>query len=478
MKAVEHLVDEDSWQPVADALSTSDPLAWPGYPEAVARARSRSGVDESVVAGPARIGGIEVEVAAFDFSFLGGSNGEVAGERIAHALERATERETPFVLRTETGGSRMQEGMRSLVQMPRLVAARIAFERAAQPFIAVLGDPTTGGPFASIASLGDVTIAESDALIGFAGPRLVEAFTGRRVIGSHSAQSALAAGLVDAVVPAAEVGRTIAHVLGVLVPDDPAAAKAPAPVDPTDEVRGRDAVRSARSDDRPTGPQLLGNALDAHALLQGDRAGREDPAVAVALGRIAGRRVLMTALDRTMSPGPAAYRKTRRALAIAERLRLPVVTLIDTPGANPSEASESSGIASEIARLFTDLLRVNVPVLSVVTGEGGSGGALAFATGDRLLAYAGSIFSVVGPESAAEILWRNPARAGEAADLLKLTAFDLVRLGIADDVVAEPLTPESLRRVVAYHLEPMCAQWERGDDLSSARIKRWSLNAG
>ncbi|MGH2790537.1 MAG: carboxyl transferase domain-containing protein, partial [Actinomycetota bacterium] len=226
MKAVEHLVDEGSFEPVADALSTADPLGFPGYLDAMGRTRARSGTDESVSAGPARIGGIEVEVAAFDFSFFGGSVGEVAGERIARTLERATERRVPFVLRTATGGSRMQEGMRSLAQMPRVASARIAFEAAARPYVVVLADPTTGGPFASIASLADVTIAEEGARIGFAGPRLVERFTGRRLSGSHSAETALANGLVDAVVPGSEVGRTVAHVLAVLAPDEPS------PVDP------------------------------------------------------------------------------------------------------------------------------------------------------------------------------------------------------------------------------------------------------
>jgi acyl-CoA carboxylase subunit beta len=477
LKAVAHLIDEGSFEPVVDALSSADPLDFPGYRDALKRTYGRSGSDESVAAGPARIGGAEVELAAFDFSFFGGSVGEVAGERVARGLERATERRVPFVLRLATGGSRMQEGMRSLAQMARVTSARIAFESTAQPYVAVLADPTTGGPFASIGSLADVTIAEEGARIGFAGPRLVEAFTGRRLAGSHSAETALAAGLVDAVVPRTEVGRTVAHLLEVLAPDDPVAAGEPPPSS-DEKLSGWEVVRRARAPDRPTGPELLRTALDSHALLQGDRAGREDPALDVALGRLAGRRLLMMAQDRAMAPGPAAYRKARRALEIARRLRLPVVTLIDTPGANPSEASENSGIASEIARLLEAMLRSDVPVLSVVTGEGGSGGALALATGDRLLAYAGSAFSVITPESAAEILWRDETRSEEAANLLRLGAFELERLGIADEVVAEPLTPVSLASVVAYHLQSLCSERGPDEDLVAARLERWRASAG
>ncbi len=477
MKAVEHVVDEGSFEPVADDLSTSDPLGFPGYLDAMSLTRERSESDESVLAGPARIGGIAVEVAAFDFSFFGGSVGDVAGERVARALERATERRVPFVLRLATGGSRMQEGMRSLVQMARVASARIAFEAATQPYVAVLADPTTGGPFASIGSLADVTIAEAGARIGFAGPRLVETFTGRRLAGSHSAETALGAGLVDAVVPPLEVGRTIAHVLSVLTPDDPQPVDPPPPA-PAERISGWDAVQTARSPARPRGPELLSEALDSHAILQGDRAGREDPAVVVALGRLRGRRLVVMALDRSMAPGPAAYRKARRAVDIARRLKLPIITLIDTPGANPSETSENAGIASEIARLIEGMLRADVPVLNVITGEGGSGGALAFAVGDRLIAYAGSAFSVIAPEYAAEILWRDSTRAQEAADLLQVSALELERLGIADEVVAEPLNAASLASVVAYHLQSLTSERGPGGDLVTSRLKRWRRSAG
>jgi acyl-CoA carboxylase subunit beta len=477
LKAVAHVVDEGSFEPVADDLSTSDPLGFPGYLDAMSATRKRSESDESVLAGPARIGGIAVELAAFDFSFFGGSVGDVAGERVARALERAADRRVPFVLRLATGGSRMQEGMRSLVQMARVASARIAFEAAAQPYVAVLADPTTGGPFASIGSLADVTIAEAGARIGFAGPRLVESFTGRRLAGSHSAETALGAGLVDAVVPPAEVGRTVAHVLEVLAPDDPQPVDRPPPV-PTERTTGWDAVQIARAPARPRGPELLSEALDSHIVLQGDRAGREDPAIAVALGRLRGRRLMMMALDHSTAPGPAAYRKARRALDIARRLEVPVVTLIDTPGANPSETSENSGIASEIARLIEAMLRADVPVLNVITGEGGSGGAFAFAVGDRLIAYAGSAFSVIAPEYAAEILWRDSTRAREAAEVLKVSAFELERLGVADEVLAEPLNAGSLASVVAYHLHSLISHREPSDDLAARRLERWRRSAG
>jgi acetyl-CoA carboxylase carboxyl transferase subunit alpha len=177
------------------------------------------------------------------------------------------------------------------------------------------------------------------------------------------------------------------------------------------------------------------------------------------------------------APGPAAYRKARRAVDIARRLSLPIVTLIDTPGANPSEASENAGISSEIALLIEAMLRADVPVLSVITGEGGSGGALAFAVGDRLVAYAGSAFSVIAPESAAEILWRDSSRAREAANVLKLGAFELERLSIADEVASEPLSSDSLASTVAYHLHSLTSNRGPGADLVAARLERWRARA-
>lgn len=213
MESITNIVDRDTFAPVVDGLTSRDPLRFAGYEDALGNARAKGGVDESVVHGAARIGGVEVELAAFNFGFLGGSMGEVAGERLARAMERAADRRVPFVLRTCTGGARMQEGMRSLLQMPKVVAARIALGIGHQPFIAVLGHPTTGGVLASVAALADVTVAEAGATIGFAGPRVAERFTGEALPEeSHTATSAYAAGLVDELVSGGDVHAYVSSV--------------------------------------------------------------------------------------------------------------------------------------------------------------------------------------------------------------------------------------------------------------------------
>ena len=433
-------------------MATRDPLRFPGYAATVGAVGSA----ESVVAGSARIGGIDVELAGFDFTYFGGSMGEVAGERLARAMERATNNGVPFVLRTATGGARMQEGMRSLVQMPKVVSARLGLAEARQPFIAVLGHPTTGGVLASLASLADVTVAEAGATIGFAGPRVAERFTGVALPeGSHKATSAYAAGLVDDVVTTADTHAYVASVLRATEPDAPIPVEAPARREDADDVGPWELVQLVRSAGHPRAPELVRSACDVVVELHGDRAGADDPAVFAAIGRVAGRRVVAIALDRDHHPGPAGFRKARRCLGIAARLRSPVVTVVDTRGADPSATSEAGGIAWEIARLFEAMLGVAVPVLSFVTGEGGSGGALAFASGDRLIAFGRSVFSVIGPEGAAEILWRDPARVEEATSALRLTAKDLLDLGIADDLIPGVATPEMLKNRIVHELDAL-----------------------
>ncbi len=468
------LADEGSFQPISDGLSSRDPLDYPDYRASLDAAHERAGTDESVVAGPATVGGREVELVSFSFAFMGGSMGEVAGERIARTFERASERGVPVVLETATGGARMQEGMRSLVQMPRVVAARLALAEAHQPLIVVLGNPTTGGVLASVGALADVTIAIAGATIGFAGPRVAARFMDRELDPkSHTATSAFRHGLVDNVISEGDVHSFVAGVLATLSSDDPQPVPEPAEVVVDNSPLAWDAVQAARSSDRPSAPELARSASDPHVELRGDRAGAQDPGVFAAVGRVAGRRAVLIALDRDHAPTPAGYRLARRAVKIAERLDLPIVTIVDTRGADPSEDSEASGIAWEIAALFEALLETPVPVLSVVTGEGGSGGALAFATGDVLVAYEDSIFSVIGPEAAAEILWRDGTKGEKAASLLKLTAHDLLGFGIADHLAPAPLEAESFRSLLAYHLDGLVKDGTPNGGRAAARRERW-----
>ncbi|MDP9068602.1 MAG: acetyl-CoA carboxylase carboxyltransferase subunit alpha/beta [Actinomycetota bacterium] len=463
------IIDPGSFRWLADDLQSRDPLRWPGYRDSLQRASERAATDESVVTGAATIEGHEVELALFNFSFMGGSMGEVGGERLARSMERAGSRRVPFILRTETGGARMQEGMRSLIQMPKVVAARVMLAEAHQPMIAVLGHPTTGGVLASLASLADITLAEQQATIGFAGPRVAEHVTGQPLPpGSHTATSGLDHGMFDDVVSAETLRSRVAVALVCLAPDDPQ-PDLQRPVEADGGVADPwTAVETARrhKDVDPT------EAVEASFELRGDRAGAPADELRCWIARGSGRRFLL--MDTSGEPlRPSGFRKALRCIEVAERLHLPVVTLVDTPGADPSASSEGEGVAWLIARLTHKMLTASVPVLSIVTGEGGSGGALAFATGDVLVAYEASIFSVIGPEAAAEILWKDPARAPEAARSLRLTSHDLRELGIADAVVAGDPTTASLREVVPYHLDRLSGVYADDPDPSRRRRARW-----
>ena len=483
---LDSLVDEDSFERDTDELHSGDPLGFPGYKDALEQAKHRSGSDESVVTGAASIGGIRVRVACFEFGFIAGSMGEVAGERIARGLERASEEGVPFVLCTATGGARMQEGMRALIQMPKLASARHSLANAHQPMIAIFDDPTTGGVLASIAALADITLAIEGATIGFAGPRLVETHTGNPLrAGSHSAGSAFEHGLVDQLVSDEALRQTVTHALTCsrsprrdgeyvhahLSVQLGEGGDAPAPEDPSVVWRTVEAVRAP---ERVTAPELV-EGVGQPFELRGDRAGGDDPAVRVFLTNVRDYLppVLILALDRRHHPGPRAYRKARRSIEIAGRLNVPIATLIDTSGADPSEDSEAGGIAWAIAELLDALLTAPVPTVAIATGEGGSGGALAFAATDVLVATMDSIFSVIAPEAAANILWRDPSRAPEAAGLLKLTATDLKRLGIADYVVPPVTSNDALQHTLAYHLVRLLKEDRSPESRVEKRLERW-----
>lgn len=475
---IETLIDEGSYEPAGPPVPAADPLDYPDYAGALARARERSGSPEAVHAGAASIGGVPVEVAAFDFSFMGGSMGTAAGETLVRSLERAASRRVPFVLRTATGGARMQEGMASLVQMPKVAGARVELARAGQPFVAVLGHPTTGGVLAGLAALADVTIAERGATVGFAGPRVVEAATGRRLSEhSHTAESALAAGLVDAVGSLESVHATLSMLLAILRSSADEVGEA-APPSATSDADAWESLRSVRSPEWPRAPLLAaGMAEGATFELRGDRAGSDDRACTALLAKVGGHGALVLALERGLSPGPGAYRKAIRCVRMAGRVGLPVVTLVDTGGADPSEESEAAGIAWAIAELFETMLSAPVPIVSVLVGEGGSGGALAFACGDVLLAFEETAFAVIAPELAAEILWRDAGRAAEAARLLKMGAGDLARLGICDAVLPGRPTSGRLAAAVAYHLARL-AKEVPDEARDAARRQRWRHGLG
>ncbi|MEU8704944.1 carboxyl transferase domain-containing protein [Streptomyces sp. NPDC048565] len=420
-------------RPPAGPTPPDGPLGWTGYAESRARASARTGEEESVLYGTAVVGGRDCVLVSFEFGFLGGSLGGSTGDRLEAAYALAGERRLPLVSLVATGGSRMQEGMIALIQLQRVARASARLRAQGQAQIAVLRDPTTGGGWATVGAGSDVVLALPGAQIGFGGSRVRPADADPY---AYTAEGQLAAGQVDAVVTPDELPGTLGRWLAVLTGDGPARA-APVPGALSDTrlpATGWAAVEQARAAARPRAEAYLDAYFDDRLPLSGDRCGGRDPGLLCGVGLHAGRPVAYAAQCGTATR-PAGYRTAARVIRLADRLGLPVLTLIDTPGAANDAEAERAGAGAAIADVFAAVAGAGVPLTTLVIGEGGSGGALALAAPDNTHVTADSYFSVIAPELAAAILKRGPDEVRSTADQLRLRPQDLVELGVARSVV-------------------------------------------
>ncbi|MCM2576590.1 acetyl-CoA carboxylase carboxyltransferase subunit alpha/beta [Streptomyces meridianus] len=477
------------------AAATSDP----DYAADLAKARESTGLDESVVTGEARIGGRRVAVVACEFRFLAGSIGLTAGERLVRAVERATAQRLPLLAAPASGGTRMQEGTVAFVQMIKVTAAIAEHKAAGLPYLVHLRHPTTGGVLASWGSLGHLTSAEPEALIGFLGPRVHEALYGEPFpSGVQVAENLLAHGLVDAVLTSGELPAVLARALDVLcpapAPDHRTAVPAPwqecrpgAPVPST-----ADSIRRSRRPERPGVRDLLQVAGTSVTLFNGTGAGEHDPGLCLALARIGGAPCVVLGHDRrgAHAPplGPGGLREARRGMRLAAELGLPLLTVVDTAGAALSREAEEGGLAAEIARCLADLVTLPAPTLCLLLGQGAGGGALALLPADRVLAARHAWLSPLPPEGASAILHRTTERAFEVAGGQGVRSADLLEQGIVDRVVEEADgdldaadRPEEfltrLGRLVGAELDALRGQ-PSGTRLVARRLKHRRLGLG
>ncbi|MGW6746676.1 carboxyl transferase domain-containing protein [Streptomyces sp. NPDC055025] len=436
-EAIAAVTDEGAFAelPVPRGVSVPDgPLAWEGYDAARARAEERTGEKESVVCGTGRIGATEAVLISFEFGFLGGSLGERTGDRLEAAYTHARERRLPVVSLIATGGSRMQEGMRALLQLQR-VARQSALTRAAGlAQLAVVRDPTTGGGWATLGAGADVVLALPGAQIGFAGSRVRPADADPY---AYTAEAQLAAGHIDAVVRQDELRATAGRWLRLLTGGDRAGEAAPPPAglgggEPP--ASGWDAVIRARAPGRPRARAYVDAYFTEREAIAGDRCGGRDPGMLCGFGRHAGRTVAYAAQCGTPTL-PAGYRTAARLVRLADRLGIPVLTLVDTPGAANDAEAERAGAGGAIADLFAAMATARVPLTTLLIGEGGSGGALALSAPDNIWATPDSYFSVIAPELATAILKRPPGETRATAGQLRLRPEDLVSLGVVRGIV-------------------------------------------
>ncbi|MFF4652058.1 carboxyl transferase domain-containing protein [Streptomyces sp. NPDC001380] len=445
-----------SWDEPVTALPQD-----PAYRADVLRARARTGLDESVVTGEGAVHGHRVALVACEFGFLAGSIGVDAGERLVRAVERATRERLPLIASPASGGTRMQEGTVAFLQMVKVAAAVTDHKAAGLPYLVYLRHPTTGGVLASWGSLGHLTAAEPGALIGFLGPRVYEALNGEPFPeGVQTAENLLAHGLVDAVLEPGLLAGAAARALRVLdagsaaarprpaappaaEPGPGTAAAPPAPVPSAPPVpSAAESIRRSRRPDRPGLRALLVAAAEDVTPLSGTGAGERDRGLLLALARFGGRPCVVVGHDREARTrsgpfGPAGLREARRGMRIAAELGLPLVTVVDTPGAALSPAAEQGGLAGEIARCLAELTALPCPTVCLLLGEGAGGGALALLPADRVVAARHAWLSPLPPEGASAILYRTTARADEVAARQGVRSHDLLAAGIADRVVAE-----------------------------------------
>ena len=458
-RRIEMVTDEGSFEEWDSDLQGGNPLEYKGYEEKLEKLQEKTGLSEAVITGKAKIDGRETAIGVCDGRFLMASMGEAVGEKIARAVERATEERLPVILFACSGGARMQEGIVSLMQMAKTSAALKHHSDAGLLYISVLTDPTTGGVTASFAMLGDVILAEPKALIGFAGPRVIEQTIGQKLPeGFQRAEFLLEHGFLDAIVERPQMKAVLSKILalhekgkGTGFNRKECDQEMAADGRKEENLTAWQRVELSRRKDRPVGSDYIDALFTDFVEFHGDRYFADDKAIIGGVARFHGMPVTVIAqakgrntkenIERNFGmPEPEGYRKALRLMKQAEKFARPVICLVDTPGAFCGLEAEERGQGEAIARNIYEMSGLKVPVVSIIIGEGGSGGALAMATADEVWMLENSIYSILSPEGFASILWKDSSKAKEAAEVMKLTAENLKAQGIVERVFAEPET--------------------------------------
>lgn len=460
-RRIEMTVDEGSFEEWDKDMISQNPLGYKGYEEKLDFIREKTGLQEAVVTGKAKIGGNDTVIGVCDGRFLMASMGEIVGEKIVRAVERATKERLPVILFACSGGARMQEGIISLMQMAKTSAALKRHSDEGLLYISVLTDPTTGGVTASFAMLGDIILAEPNALIGFAGPRVIEQTIGQKLPkGFQRSEFLLEHGFLDGIVERQQMRTTLGQILALHAggrlehegDKEKAADEWKNTFLYSEDTIKRDAwekVQISRQKDRPVGSDYIQMLCTEFLEFHGDRCFGDDPAILGGIGRIGGIPVTVIAQEKGRTtkenvrrnfgmPSPEGYRKALRLMKQAEKFGRPILCLVDTPGAFCGLEAEERGQGEAIARNICEMSGVKVPILSVIIGEGGSGGALALAVSDEVWMMENAIYSILSPEGFASILWKDSTKAKEAAKVMKLTADDLKKMGVIECVLEEP----------------------------------------
>lgn len=491
------VVDKHSFEEWDKDLVGNNPLDFEGYEEKLIQIREKTKLGEAVTCGKAKIYGEEAVVCVCDARFIMGSMGQAVGEKIARAFERATEEKLPVIVFCCSGGARMQEGMVSLMQMAKTSAAIKRHSNAGLLYISVLTDPTTGGVTASFAMLGDIILAEPNALIGFAGQRVIEQTIGQKLPeGFQRAEFLLEHGFIDAIVKREELKDTLYKLLQIhKKPEnniiEPEMSEVFTKRQKGTEMSAWERVQLSRAADRATALDYIENIFTDFTELHGDRLYADDAAVVGGLAYFQGVPVTVIGIQKGRNtkeniarnfgmPSPEGYRKALRLMKQAEKFGRTIINFVDTPGAFCGMEAEERGQGEAIARNLMEMSDLKVPVLSVMIGEGGSGGALALAVANKVIMLENATYSILSPEGFASILWKDSKRALEAAQVMKITAKDLKELNIIDEIIyeKEPATAETIEYPAAqitHCIAEFISQYKDMDreDISMHRYQRF-----
>ena len=514
-RRIQMVIDEGTFEEWNQDLIGGNPVNYKGYPEKVQALQEKTGLKEAVVTGKGKINGRDTVIAVCDGRFLMASMGWAVGEKITRAVERATEEKLPVIIFACSGGARMQEGITSLMQMAKTSAALERHSKAGLLYVSVLTEPTTGGVTASFAMLGDIILAEPGALIGFAGPRVIEQTLRQKLPkGFQRAEFLVEHGFVDDIVRRENLKETLGKILEIHAvswktenrirtdaaelhhADYPGSDSENLTNDKCDSDRGDsnpaginpyltawDRVQISRKIDRPSGSDYIEALFTDFMEFHGDRNYGDDKAIIGGIAKFHGKPVTVIVQEKGTNtkeniahnfgmPMPEGYRKALHLMKQAEKFQRPVICFVDTPGAFCGIEAEERGQGEAIARNLWELAGLKTPVLSIVTGEGGSGGALALAAGDQVWMLENSIYSILSPEGFASILWKDSTKAKEAAGVMKLTAGDLYEKGIIEQVIPEPenLTPESMWQVAERLNDKICTFLQKYTSLSEEEL--------
>ena len=451
------IADEGSFKETSKWIQSLDPLEFSpriSYRVRLLQDQTRTGLSEAAVTGTCSIGGTPVVIIVLDSSFLGGSMGVVVGEKVTLALELAARKKMPCVAMVTSGGARIQEGVLSLMQMAKTTLAARALRDKGQAFIVSLSNPSTGQVLGSFASMADIIFAEPGSHIGFAPLGDLREIDGKQVDKEHTAEAYLERGHVDAIIERDHLKHELASVLDLISPEFRLTSSRRIKSDNV-TIRPREAwemVKLARRPDRPRARFYIDNVFANFFELHGDRVYTDDPSVIIGLARLGGQSVMIVAQQKSVMPvnadgsfdvhpgeiTPGGFRKARRGVILAETFKLPVVTIVDSPGPRLGIDMEQRGLASAIARMIDQMGRAKTPTLSILIGEGGSEAALAFGLTDRVLMLENAIYTPIAPERGAQSEMSDPSKASEIARALKLTSIDCLEMEIVDDIVPEP----------------------------------------